>query len=525
VDTATNILFDTLTVNSGTASPYDMRFTNTLNFEVTNSLTSGHAALRFLITNSTPAQIASPPAFSPPGGLYPGAQSVTLSTPTAAAAIRYTTDGTTPSSTNGTLASGPVLITSETVLKAIAYTNGFVDSAVNTAIYLIGSQGVATPAFSPPAGTYAAAQSVMISSATGGASIRYTTNGSTPSQTNGILYTGPVGVGSNLTLKAMAYATNLADSAVNTAAYTITHAAGTPIFTPAGGIFTNAQSGTITSATTDASIRYTIDSTAPSSVNGTLYSTPLTIASNTTLSAIAYAAGAADSAIATTTYTIAPPPAPPPTLAFEAELLSFVTNGAAAAVQTDVNSSGGKWIALEATAIGPWIDYTLPGIPAGTYHFKLMYKGNTGRGIISNLVDGLPLGGALDQYSANQTYPELELGIVALSAGDHIVRQVVVGKNPAAGSPWASADKFTLIQIPPPKIGNIQLQGTNLIISGTNSISNGTGYLVSSTNLSLPVTNWTRLATNNFDVLGDFSFTNRLDPTQPQRFYRVLLSR
>ena len=34
------------------------------------------------------------------------------------------------------------------------------------------------------------------------------------------------------------------------------------------------------------------------------------------------------------------------TLAFEAESLSFVTNGAVAALQTDANTSGGHWLAL-----------------------------------------------------------------------------------------------------------------------------------------------------------------------------------
>src|SRR5262249_43172326 len=158
--------------------------------------------------------------------------------------------------------------------KAIAYTNGFVDSAVNTAIYLIGSQGVATPTFSPPAGTYAAAQSVTISSATGGTSIRYTTNGATPSSTNGILYTGPVPVGSNLTPKPTATATTPADTPSPPATYIITYAAGVPTFAPPGGVYTNAQSVTITSATSDASIRYTTDGTgpSPSPANGTIYS-------------------------------------------------------------------------------------------------------------------------------------------------------------------------------------------------------------------------------------------------------------
>ena len=56
-----------------------------------------------------------------------------------------------------------------------------------------------------PAGSYGSTQPVTISTTTTGASIRYTTDGSTPSETVGTVYGGPVSVSSNLTLKAIAY--------------------------------------------------------------------------------------------------------------------------------------------------------------------------------------------------------------------------------------------------------------------------------------------------------------------------------
>lgn len=81
----------------------------------------------------------------------------------------------------------------------------------------------ATPTFSPAGGIYASAQSVTIATATAGAAIRYTTDGSTPSATNGALYTGPVTVASSTTLKAVAIASGMADSAVASATYTISN--------------------------------------------------------------------------------------------------------------------------------------------------------------------------------------------------------------------------------------------------------------------------------------------------------------
>ena len=88
--------------------------------------------------------------------------------------------------------------------------------------YSIGAEqgGVALPTFSPPAGTYSSTQTVTISTTTSGASIRYTTDGSTPSETAGTLYSGPVTMSSTTTIKAIAYKSGMTDSAVASAAYT-----------------------------------------------------------------------------------------------------------------------------------------------------------------------------------------------------------------------------------------------------------------------------------------------------------------
>ncbi|HLK66747.1 MAG TPA: malectin domain-containing carbohydrate-binding protein [Bryobacteraceae bacterium] len=80
---------------------------------------------------------------------------------------------------------------------------------------------VAAPTFTPAAGTYTSPQAVTISSATPGSTIRYTTNGSAPSETVGTVYTGPVTVNSTETINAIAYATGMRDSAVVSAPYTL----------------------------------------------------------------------------------------------------------------------------------------------------------------------------------------------------------------------------------------------------------------------------------------------------------------
>src|SRR4051794_6581793 len=81
------------------------------------------------------------------------------------------------------------------------------------------------PTFNPPPGDYQSAQTVTLSSATPGATIRYTTNGSTPT-TASTRYTGPINVPSSRTIKAIAVASGKKNSPISTAVYTITTGGG-----------------------------------------------------------------------------------------------------------------------------------------------------------------------------------------------------------------------------------------------------------------------------------------------------------
>ena len=77
------------------------------------------------------------PEFSLPGGRYYETQTVTISCETPGAHIYYTTDGSEPSATNGTLYDGGSITVDETMtLKAIAVYGG-VSSAVIPVTYTI----------------------------------------------------------------------------------------------------------------------------------------------------------------------------------------------------------------------------------------------------------------------------------------------------------------------------------------------------------------------------------------------------
>jgi hypothetical protein len=80
---------------------------------------------------------------------------------------------------------------------------------------------VAPPAFTPAPGSFTTAQQVGLASLTNGASIRYTSDGSTPDCSSGTPYASPVAVASSMTLKAIACHDTMAPSPVATGSYTI----------------------------------------------------------------------------------------------------------------------------------------------------------------------------------------------------------------------------------------------------------------------------------------------------------------
>jgi len=84
---------------------------------------------------------------------------------------------------------------------------------------------VATPTFSVPTGTYSVPQSVTIATATVGASIYYTTDGSDPTESS-TLYTAPITVSTTTTIKAIAIQAGMDNSAIASATYALPEISG-----------------------------------------------------------------------------------------------------------------------------------------------------------------------------------------------------------------------------------------------------------------------------------------------------------
>jgi len=162
----------------------------------------------------------------PPGGSYSSAQNVTLESATDGAVIYYTTNGT-PPATSSAMYSSPINLSANTLLRAVAVKGGMNNSDVMTENYSItlpaGIEKTASPVAVPPAGTYSGNQLVTLSSATEGAAIYYTTDGSTPT-VNSTLYSGTIDVSSAATnLRAVAVKEGMNNSDIMTAIYNITN--------------------------------------------------------------------------------------------------------------------------------------------------------------------------------------------------------------------------------------------------------------------------------------------------------------
>jgi hypothetical protein len=283
--------------------------TKTVYFQIKDNAGLVSSTYSDTITLETP-KVATP-TFTPSDGQYSSPQNVAISCATSGATIRYTLDGSEPTSSS-TAYSSPISVNSDTVtIKAKAFKSGMIDSDTASASYTITPPGkVAAPTFTPVGNTYSSAQSVTISCDTSGATVSYTTDGSDPTSSSSV-YSVPIAVNSGtvtVTIKAKAFKTGMTDSDTVTATYIITPPGNvaTPALTPTGNTYSSAQTVTISCDTSGATVRYTLDGSEPTS-SSTAYSSPITVSSTATVKAKAFKSGMTDSDTVSATYIITLP--------------------------------------------------------------------------------------------------------------------------------------------------------------------------------------------------------------------------
>ena len=267
---------------------------------------NGYTTSPTAVASFTVQRVAEP-AISPKAGAISTTQTISISDATGGATIYYTTDGSTPSPGLGTTKQypGAFLLTSSGVVKAIATEATYENSQIASGNYTL--QRVSTPTFSPKSGTVSTAQAINISDTTSGATIYYTTDGSTPTPGMGTTkkYSTAFTLSASATVKAIATANGSLNSGQVSTSY-ICQRAVKPAFTPAGGSISPTQTITMNDATSGAQIYYTTDGSTPSPGIGTTkqYTSPLTLSASATVKSIAVAAGYVNSPMATAVYTV-----------------------------------------------------------------------------------------------------------------------------------------------------------------------------------------------------------------------------
>ena len=271
------------------------------------------------------------PTFSPAAGAYTSAQNVTISTTTTGATIYYTTDGSEPT-TNSSVYSSAIPVSSTTTIKAIAVAAGYDNSSVATATYTIvsieheGTQADpytvadARTAIDAGTGTQGVYATGIVSAIPTDYSASYkniTFNfvdvaGDTDflqayrcggDEAADVQVGDVVVVYGNLTKYGTTY-----EFAQGCELISLTHptaAVEAPIFSPEGGVYTTPQSVNFAVAAPTMegyTCYYTLDGTEPTT-ESTLYTGPIEVSTTTTIKAIAVKGGEV-SLVTTATYAI-----------------------------------------------------------------------------------------------------------------------------------------------------------------------------------------------------------------------------
>ncbi len=281
--------------------------------------------------NVTALPVAATPTFSPAGGTYTEAQTVSITCATEGATIHYTIDGTDPTE-NSDVYGTPLDISETTTVKAKAWKNGYEASAIASATYTINipdpvltvapttlewftytyGSGPSEGQTATVSGTYltenvtvTAPENFEISLSDGNYSGTLTLvpeSGTLSATTINVRMVEGLSVG-DYSGDVTVTCGNLSQTVALGGSVSALPVAATPTFSPEGGTYTEAQTVSITCATEGATIRYTIDGTDPTE-NSTAYTDPLSISETTTVKAKAWKNGYEASAVASATYTI-----------------------------------------------------------------------------------------------------------------------------------------------------------------------------------------------------------------------------
>ena len=153
----------------------------------------------------------------------------------------------------------------------------------------------------------------------------------------------------------------------------------------------------------------------------------------------------------------------------------------------------------------------------------------TGAADVLSQQDGKNWNIAVFNYNSSSASQTVNLNSAGLPAGIFVATNLWDGTTATVSNSLSvslnskQAKLFRLALVSPPpasKFVMTALSGrNNLAFSGSNGVPGWTYQVLASTNLALPVSQWPVVATNTFDVGGDFNFTNLNWTNLPQQYF------
>ena len=270
-------------------------------------------------------QTVKPPVFGVEAGEYTSAQQVTISCETPGATIRYTVDGSEPTETS-TKYTGQIAVTTSRTIKARAYKDGMIESAVISAQYTINApeaeniignfnakfslSGTTLTITMVPKVASAVISTLWYTDAVNPTALSQARAGYNAGDKNAegnqviVIPNAFIGTGGLISLY---IATNSGENGWvsfningNTAPVNMI---ATPTYNVAAGTYATQQQIEISCSTPGVTIRYTTDGTEPTEISQ-VYAAPIVVSTNTTIKACAFKDGMTKSSVASAAYTI-----------------------------------------------------------------------------------------------------------------------------------------------------------------------------------------------------------------------------
>jgi fibronectin-binding autotransporter adhesin len=220
------------------------------------------------------------------------------------------------------------------------------------------------------------------------------------------------------------------------------------------------------------------------------------------------------------------------------------TNGTATGLGAVTIGNGGTF-AGNGTIAGPLTVNSggalAPGNPLGTLRITNNLSLSAGSTTYMQVQHSPLTNGAvtvLGTLTESGTLNVTNSGVAALAAGDTfhlfnagiysgsfatLVLPQLTGKLAWNTNSLNTSGVLSVMALTSPTIASTTMSGGNVVLSGSGGVSGWTYYLLASTNLNLPVAQWTRVATNQFDSSGNFSLSKPVDPSAPQTYYQIQL--